>query len=708
MAKNVKVAIEIAVKNAASAALKEIRGGVTSIKDAVFSLKGALASLSFGITFSVAAKFLVDVNREYGKLLTQLQTFEGSSQGARDTFDKLSKFAATTPFQIGETVDAYVKLRSAGLQPTMESLRLFGDQAAAFGGKINDFALAIRSATTGEFEPLKQFGVQMHVNGDKAIATFKGVRTEIGRDAQSIARYLEDISKANFAGGMERQAKTLDGALSNLVDALETLARAIGDAGLTGDLVKVTRAMTSFLDVGGGEKLYLYFVSIRTVIMTIYDALQLVIHLAFTPIQVFASAAAGLIQSLTGLIMGALMVPAAMVDSVTGNRFNLAEKMKAAAGNRFAAAGNSFANIGRGIQGLGENIGETMARGSLRGEEVDAAAAAAMLAEDNPRSRNKGTSKMPDKGRTTGPSTSMFTGKGKTPDEQRLANFKDLVDVQKKGVEVNDKAIERMERLVDLEAQLRAFAAGKVTDEQRVQALELAGDIKEFRGERGFKTLGEMGLARTRGYSLMGGLTSADVKTSAPDLITQRGGNQWARQLGDAMKGAFQEGERLDNLIARMAGDTLQGFGSAIETAFAAMVDGSKSAGEAFAGAMLGAIAQVARSLGQFLLGKAAMAIGDGLLGDPRGWAAAGKYTAGAVAMFALAGAIGGASNRIGSAGGGGALAGSTSKSLGDTSKGEATIIIEGGLLDMSDPRQEQALAAAIESLTGRRVTVRK
>ena len=37
---------------------------------------------------------------------------------------------------------------------------------------------------------------------------------------------------------------------------------------------------------------------------------------------------------------------------------------------------------------------------------------------------------------------------------------------------------------------------------------------------------------------------------------------------------------------------------------------------------------------------------------------------------------------------------------------GEATLIIEGGLLDMSDPRQSDALARALESLSGRRVTI--
>lgn len=63
--------------------------------------------------------------------------------------------------------------------------------------------------------------------------------------------------------------------------------------------------------------------------------------------------------------------------------------------------------------------------------------------------------------------------------------------------------------------------------------------------------------------------------------------------------------------------------------------------------------------------------------------------------------------------GGGGGAAGGSMGSYADTigagrggDGGPVTLVIEGGLLDMSDPRQEQALAEAMQRLSGRRVIV--
>lgn len=63
--------------------------------------------------------------------------------------------------------------------------------------------------------------------------------------------------------------------------------------------------------------------------------------------------------------------------------------------------------------------------------------------------------------------------------------------------------------------------------------------------------------------------------------------------------------------------------------------------------------------------------------------------------------------------GGGGGAAGGSMGSYADTigagrggDGGPVTLVIEGGILDMSDPRQEQALAEALQRLSGRRVIV--
>ena len=119
---------------------------------------------------------------------------------------------------------------------------------------------------------------------------------------------------------------------------------------------------------------------------------------------------------------------------------------------------------------------------------------------------------------------------------------------------------------------------------------------------------------------------------------------------------------------------------------------------------MLGAVAAVARAQGQLFLGEALAALGRGLLGNPAAFAAAAKFTAAAAVMFAIAGAVGQAAS---GGGGGGAGGGGEQADRLEGTRGEAEIVIRGGLLDMSDPRQADALAAAVNDLDGRRVVIR-
>lgn len=182
----------------------------------------------------------------------------------------------------------------------------------------------------------------------------------------------------------------------------------------------------------------------------------------------------------------------------------------------------------------------------------------------------------------------------------------------------------------------------------------------------------------------------------------------FVHDLGVELKGMFGEAESFSKMMADVGAQFLRDFGGAIEDSMAAWVSGSKSAGQAFKESMLGAIAAVARSQGQFYLAKAMGAFGEGFLGNPAAFVSAAKFTAAAALMFAVAGGIGGLGHKGGGAGGGSAGATAQANKLSET-KGDATLIIEGGgMLDMNDPRTEASFIKAMESLTGRRVTVRK
>lgn len=87
--------------------------------------------------------------------------------------------------------------------------------------------------------------------------------------------------------------------------------------------------------------------------------------------------------------------------------------------------------------------------------------------------------------------------------------------------------------------------------------------------------------------------------------------------------------------------------------------------------------------------------------------AASGHFVA--AAKWAAIGGAGAAAGGALGGGGGGGGAGSTAERTQDSTslgRGEANIIIQGGLLDMSNPEQARSLSNALEQLSGRRVTI--
>ena len=96
---------------------------------------------------------------------------------------------------------------------------------------------AVADASTGEFERLKEFGIKAKQQGDQVAFTFQGTTTKVGKSAEDIEAYLMKIGEVNFAGGMARQADTLDGALSNLGDTWDQTLIAFSQSGF-GDVVR--------------------------------------------------------------------------------------------------------------------------------------------------------------------------------------------------------------------------------------------------------------------------------------------------------------------------------------------------------------------------------------------------------------------------------------------------------------------------------------
>jgi len=201
-----------------------IRGGV--VAGGVI----AGAGLTAGIYKIVSAGVMFE------KFRTQLEGLEGSAEAGERAMQWVTDFAARTPYELAEVMEAFISLKAYGIDPTNGTLRSLGDTAAGMGKDLMAAVEMIADAQTGEFERIKEFGIKASVEGDKV--TFRWQRNgremskTVKQSATDIRQALLGIMDQRFAGGMERLSKTTAGKWSNLMDSMNRTAARVWEGGL--------------------------------------------------------------------------------------------------------------------------------------------------------------------------------------------------------------------------------------------------------------------------------------------------------------------------------------------------------------------------------------------------------------------------------------------------------------------------------------------
>lgn len=208
---------------AGKAGLADMEQAAATLEEAVAATGQAATTVAayLGGALSVGAFVgkVIAVQREFDVLNAALITVTGSSAAAAKEFAWIKEFAASTPFDLAQVTEAFVKMKSFGLDASAASLTSYGNTAAAMGKSLSQAIEAVADASTGEFERLKEFGIKARIEGEQVKLTFQGVTTTIGNNAAEITRYLQGIGNIEFGGAMAERAKTLDGAISNLSDS---------------------------------------------------------------------------------------------------------------------------------------------------------------------------------------------------------------------------------------------------------------------------------------------------------------------------------------------------------------------------------------------------------------------------------------------------------------------------------------------------------
>lgn len=195
----------------------------------------AVWDIASGIISGVASSLgeavsgIVQTRGEYQKFEAVLNNSFGSVEAGAAAFEMIKSFAASTPYEVDQITQSFIKMRAQGFTPTEVQMRQLGDIASSMAKDYDQLAEAILDAQTGEFERLKEFGIKAASNGQKVMFTFKGITTEVDKNAQSIRDYILGIGDMQgVQNSMASIMDTIPGKISNIDDASAALQNRIG------------------------------------------------------------------------------------------------------------------------------------------------------------------------------------------------------------------------------------------------------------------------------------------------------------------------------------------------------------------------------------------------------------------------------------------------------------------------------------------------
>jgi len=200
---------------------------------AVGSLAGAAGIGGLAVAFGGAATAGISFNNQLEQADIAFTTMLGSGEKAQVFLNELKAFAAATPFEFPDLVDASQKLLAMGFaaKDVRPLLTDVGNAAAAMGSGASGVdaitrALGQMKATTtvqlGEINQLTEQGIP----GLQLLADHLGITTSKAREmieqgevsADTFIEAFEEFAGNNYGGMMAKQAKTASGAWSTLKD----------------------------------------------------------------------------------------------------------------------------------------------------------------------------------------------------------------------------------------------------------------------------------------------------------------------------------------------------------------------------------------------------------------------------------------------------------------------------------------------------------
>ena len=222
---------------------RQLEGGMARLSNASNGLTSSFGRLSLmggavATGFAIAGAGVVKFGRDVISVTSEMESYEavltnltGSNRIAQKAMADIKSFAVATPFEVNDLTNAYVKLTNRGYNPTIQSMREYGDLAAANKKSFLDLTEAVLDLEVGQTRRFEEIGyaTQMLDKGRKLSIMFKGQTYVIDRNKESIIALLKKFGNAKgVMGTMAAISATMGGQISNLKDSYNSVANTVG------------------------------------------------------------------------------------------------------------------------------------------------------------------------------------------------------------------------------------------------------------------------------------------------------------------------------------------------------------------------------------------------------------------------------------------------------------------------------------------------
>ncbi len=206
-------------------------GAISKVGRALTSLKTLAIGALVGWGIQRLAGSFLSIASDMEKYETTLGTVLKSEEKAAEMMQWISDFAATTPFEIPELVEASTRLEAYGMS-AQKYMKTLGDASGALGKNIMQAVEMVADASQGEFERMKEFGLRATDVAKKAgfetVQEMNSSRENLAKGTEALMQLLEE----RYSGGMAKLAATFQGMISNLKDQMTRFKMMVMEAGV--------------------------------------------------------------------------------------------------------------------------------------------------------------------------------------------------------------------------------------------------------------------------------------------------------------------------------------------------------------------------------------------------------------------------------------------------------------------------------------------